>query len=86
LASIESNKLLGVDLIIVHIQSIIKTLIPLLKIYENEDFIQIRPSLRMPDFIENLFNPNEETLWNNQLINFHECLYEFKERLIFLNF
>uniref|UniRef100_A0A914M064 Glycosyltransferase family 92 protein n=1 Tax=Meloidogyne incognita TaxID=6306 RepID=A0A914M064_MELIC len=78
----ESNKLLGADLIIAHIQSIITELIPLLKIYENEGILQIRSSLRMPDNQKQnlLFNPNEETLWNNQLINFHECLYEFKER------
>nr|CAD2163671.1 unnamed protein product [Meloidogyne enterolobii] len=81
LATMESNKLLGADLIIAHIQSIITELIPLLKIYENEGILQIRSSLRMPDNQKQnlLFNPNEETLWNNQLINFHECLYEFKK-------
>uniref|UniRef100_A0A915PGP0 Glycosyltransferase family 92 protein n=1 Tax=Meloidogyne floridensis TaxID=298350 RepID=A0A915PGP0_9BILA len=88
LATMESNKLLGADLIIAHIQSIITELIPLLKIYENEGILQIRSSLRMPDNQKQnlLFNPNEETLWNNQLINFHECLYEFKESAAFIGF
>jgi hypothetical protein len=79
----ESNRLLGADLVIGHVQSLHPSLLPLLQLYEQDGLLQIRPSLRMPQSDTLAFDPNEETLWNNQLVNFHECLYEFKERFLF---
>ena len=77
----ESNRLSGADLVIGHVQSVHPSLLPLLQLYVAEGLLQVRPSLRMPQSDDTLgFDPNEETLWNNQLVNFHECLYEFKER------
>lgn len=76
----ELNRLLGADLTIAHVQSVRPSLMPLLRWYERDGLLQIRPSLRMPQFASMPFEPNEETLWNNQLVNFQDCLYQFKER------
>lgn len=77
----EANRLLGADLVIAHVQSLIPSILPLLRLYELEGLLQIRSSLRMPNKVPGMeFDPNEETLWNNQLANFQECLYEFKQR------
>lgn len=81
MAAMEANRLLEADLVIAHIQSVLPAVLPLLRLYEADGLLQTRPSLRMPTADTLPFDPNEETLWNNQLVNFHECLYEFKERL-----
>jgi hypothetical protein len=32
------------------------------------------------------YNPNSETSWQNQLTNFQDCLYEFRESAKFIAF
>ena len=32
------------------------------------------------------FNPNSETSWQNQLVNFQDCLYEYRESADFIAF
>jgi hypothetical protein len=32
------------------------------------------------------YNPNSETSWQNQLVNFQDCLYEFRESAKFIGF
>jgi hypothetical protein len=90
IAAMESNRLLGVDAVIAHVQSISPSVLALLRLYEKEGLLQLRASLRMPAAEEAAFElpfePNEETLWNNQLVNFQECLYEFKETTAFIGF
>ena len=41
----------------------------------------------MPTQVPTLgYNPNTETHWSNQLVNFHDCLYEFRENTEFIAF
>ncbi|KAL3124894.1 hypothetical protein niasHT_001787 [Heterodera trifolii] len=90
LTSLELHRLHRVDLVLVHVLSIHPSVFSLLRLYEKEGFVWIRPSLQLPSAVESdnlpTFDANSETLWNNQLINFHDCLYTFKESSAFIAF
>jgi hypothetical protein len=87
LMSMELHRLHQVDLVIIYIQSIDPRVYTLVKEYAMEDWVEIRYSLHMPENLQGLsYNPNAETTWNNQLVNFHDCLYEFRESAEFIAF
>uniref|UniRef100_A0A915NU54 Glycosyltransferase family 92 protein n=1 Tax=Meloidogyne floridensis TaxID=298350 RepID=A0A915NU54_9BILA len=75
-----------VDLVQIYIQSVDPQIFKLIKVYEKNGILQIRPALEMP-IIDSLdFNPNSETSWQNQLVNFQDCLYEYRESADFIAF
>lgn len=75
----ELHRAHGVQLVTVYIQSIDSVVFDLVKRYEREGLVIIRASLRMPARLQTLdYEPNTETVWNNQVVNFQDCLHEFK--------
>nr|CAD2168423.1 unnamed protein product [Meloidogyne enterolobii] len=87
ITTMELYRLHRVDLVIVYIQSVEAQVYNLIKVYEKSGLVQIRPSLEMPSTNTELdYNPNSETSWQNQLTNFQDCLYEFKESAEFIAF
>lgn len=40
----------------------------------------------MPVLDSLAYDPNAETMWNNQVVNFQECLYEYRESAEFIAF
>uniref|UniRef100_A0A915ED63 Glycosyltransferase family 92 protein n=1 Tax=Ditylenchus dipsaci TaxID=166011 RepID=A0A915ED63_9BILA len=80
-------RLYKVDLVVIYIQSVDLKVYRLMKYYKSDGLVQFRHSLRMPEKLLTLnYNPNAETTWNNQLINFNDCLYEFRESADFIAF
>ncbi|KAF7635962.1 C-type lectin domain-containing protein [Meloidogyne graminicola] len=87
ITTLELFRLHRVNLVIIYIQSVEAQVYNLIKAYESSGFVQIRPSLEMPSINTGLnYNPNSETSWQNQLTNFQDCLYEFKESSEFIAF
>nr|CAD2174761.1 unnamed protein product [Meloidogyne enterolobii] len=87
ITTMELYRLHRVDLVVVYIQSVEAQVYNLIKVYEKSGLVQIRPSLEMPSTNTELdYNPNSETSWQNQLTNFQDCLYEFKESAEFIAF
>ncbi|KAL3115580.1 hypothetical protein niasHT_014257 [Heterodera trifolii] len=89
LTSLELHRLHRVDLVLVHVLSVHPSVFSLLRLYEKEGFVWVRPSLQLPSAESGnspTFDANSETLWNNQLVNFHDCLYTFKESSAFIAF
>ncbi|KAI1697263.1 glycosyltransferase family 92 domain-containing protein [Ditylenchus destructor] len=87
LTGMELYRALNVDLVVIYIQSVDIPIYGLMEAYKSDGLVIFRPSLRMPEKVPELgYNPNAETTWNNQLINFHDCLYEFRESAEFIAF
>lgn len=85
--NMELMRLHSIDLVVIYIQSVDLQVSKLVQYYVDEGWAIIQPSLRMPDNVEGFaYNPNTETTWNNQLVNFHDCLYEFRESASFISF
>lgn len=67
------KRLQGVDMIVIYILSIQSAVFELAQLYETSGFLRIRTSLKMPTdlFQEMGFNPNMETDWNNEAIEYN---------------
>jgi hypothetical protein len=82
----ELHRAHGVQLVVVYVQSVDSRVFELVKRYVGSEelerdllMVTIRTSLRMPSGLHTLdYDPNTETIWNNQVINFQDCLHEFK--------
>ncbi|KAI1709436.1 glycosyltransferase family 92 domain-containing protein [Ditylenchus destructor] len=76
-----------VDLVLVYIHSVDTDIHKLITFYEQDGLVQIRPSLQMPQQVPGMdINPNTETTFLHQLVNFQDCLYEFRESTEFIAF
>lgn len=82
----EIMRALGVELLVVYVQSVHPSLFNIIKAYEEEGFVQLRGALHMPRLDSMAYNPNAETMWNNQLVNFHDAYYYFRESTDFIVF
>ena len=77
----ELHRAQAVDLVVIYVQSVDEHVFELIKHYEMDGMVTIRVSLRMPTVNTLDYDPNTETVWNNQVVNFQDCLYEFKASL-----
>jgi len=85
--NMELLKLAQVELVVVSVQSVDERIFSLLRYYQLDGVVTLRASLELPSNVESLdFNPNAETMWNNQLVNFHDALYEFRYSADFIAF
>lgn len=85
--SMEIARLVGVDLVVAHVVSVDERVYQLMKHYEKDGLLDTRPAIKFPTSISELaYNPNGETTWNNQIVNSHHCLYEFRESAEFILF
>uniref|UniRef100_A0A915DZL5 Glycosyltransferase family 92 protein n=1 Tax=Ditylenchus dipsaci TaxID=166011 RepID=A0A915DZL5_9BILA len=65
-----------------HVTSAHSSVFQLMKAYEADGLLSIRPSVRFPfDEKEMLYDPNSQTEFTHQLLLAHECFYEFREVL-----
>ncbi|CAK5080342.1 unnamed protein product [Meloidogyne enterolobii] len=77
-------RLLNVNLVVAHIQSAITSVYNLLKLYEREGILSVRPGIRFPHSKNMQWDPNAETEFNGQILLAHECFYEFRENTEFI--
>jgi hypothetical protein len=85
--SMELHRAQGVDLVVAYVQSVDLVIHQLMQAYERAGLLRFKPSLYMPNTLPGLgYDPNTETTWNNQLVNFHDCLYEYRESAEFIAF
>lgn len=72
-------------MIVIYILSIQSAVFELAQLYETSGFLRIRTSLKMPTdlFQEMGFNPNMETDWNNEAIEYN---VKFYANLFFVKF
>lgn len=84
--AMELYRLQKVDTIIAYIMSVDTNLYELMKVYEKDGFLQFRANLEMPSIDGLDYNPNIEVEWNNQVTDYLDCLYEFRENTVFLGF
>ncbi|KAI1709434.1 glycosyltransferase family 92 domain-containing protein [Ditylenchus destructor] len=87
ITAMELHRIHEVDLVVIYIQSIDEAVFELVKQYKLSGIVEIRPSMTMPYKLDTLdYNPNAETQWNNQVVNFQDCLYEFRESAEYIAF
>uniref|UniRef100_A0A1I8BU84 Glycosyltransferase family 92 protein n=1 Tax=Meloidogyne hapla TaxID=6305 RepID=A0A1I8BU84_MELHA len=84
ITALEMYRLLNVNLVVAHIQSAITSVYNLLKLYESEGILSIRPGIRFPHSKDMQWDPNAETEFNGQILLAHECFYEFRENTEFI--
>ncbi|KAI6185643.1 Glycosyltransferase family 92 protein [Aphelenchoides besseyi] len=86
LAALEFYKFHGVDLMVIPIMSVIKEMYTILREYETEGSVRLKRAAMVPNIAELDYNPNSEVDWFNQVLNFDECLYEYRESAEFIAF
>uniref|UniRef100_A0A183C0W9 C-type lectin domain-containing protein n=1 Tax=Globodera pallida TaxID=36090 RepID=A0A183C0W9_GLOPA len=87
ITALEMHRIHGVELVVAHILSVRDPLFELVRLYQLDGLLTIRSSLRMPSLISTLpYDANSETLWSNQIADFLDCLYEFRESAKFISF
>nr|CAD2147324.1 unnamed protein product [Meloidogyne enterolobii] len=84
ITALEMYRLLNVNLVVAHIQSAITSVYNLLKLYEREGILSVRPGIRFPHSKNMQWDPNAETEFNGQILLAHECFYEFRENTEFI--
>lgn len=82
----ELHRIHKIDLVVIYIQSIDYQVYNLIKRYQMDRLVEIRGSISMPQLDTMAYNPNSESQWNNQLVNFGDCLYEFRDSAEFIAF
>ncbi|KAI1716892.1 glycosyltransferase family 92 domain-containing protein [Ditylenchus destructor] len=82
--ALEVYKLLKVDLVVAHVNSVLTPIFQLMKEYEADGILAIRAGIRLP-YLKNMnYNPNTEVEYSGQLMLAHECFYEFRESAEFI--
>ncbi|KAI1700809.1 glycosyltransferase family 92 domain-containing protein [Ditylenchus destructor] len=82
--ALEVYKLLKVDLVVAHVNSVLTPIFRLMKEYERDGILAIRPGIRLP-YLKNMnYDPNTEIEYSGQLMLAHECFYEFRESAEFI--
>lgn len=76
----------GVDLMVIPIISVIKEMFEILRAYESEGIVRLKRAALIPNIDDLDYNPNAEVDWFLQVLNFDECLYEYRESADFVAF
>lgn len=74
-----------VDLIVIPLFSALKSVFELIKAYEEDGIVRIKPGIKFPYSYEYMrYNPNMETEFNAQILMAHDCFYEYRESADFI--
>ncbi|KAL3071504.1 hypothetical protein niasHT_031868 [Heterodera trifolii] len=84
IACIEAYRSFKVDLVVAYIQSAILSVFELMRAYEKDGILKIRPGIRFPHHRGMKWDPNAETEFNGQILLAHECFYEHRESAQFI--
>ncbi|KAL3073947.1 hypothetical protein niasHT_036035 [Heterodera trifolii] len=84
IACLEAYRLFKVDLVVAYVQSAILSVFELMRAYEKDGILKIRPGIRFPHHRGMKWNPNAETEFNGQILLAHECFYEHRESAKFI--
>lgn len=84
ISSIEIYKHYGADLIVTYLDSLLTGIYTILKAYEAEGLLMLKPAVRFIKPHDIPYDPNSENEWYNQDTTYNSCLYEFKESAQFI--
>ncbi|KAI6200747.1 Glycosyltransferase family 92 protein [Aphelenchoides besseyi] len=84
ISALEIYRHYGADLLVTYVESLLTDIHTILKAYEREGVLMVKPAVRLfkPDDIN--YDPNEENEWYNQDATYNSCLYEFKDSAEFI--
>ncbi|KAI6176289.1 Glycosyltransferase family 92 protein [Aphelenchoides bicaudatus] len=84
ISSLEIYRYYGADLIVTYLDSLLSDIYTILRAYEKEGFLKLKPAVRFikPKDID--YDPNAENEWYNQDATYNSCLYEFKDSAQFI--
>ncbi|KAI1705010.1 glycosyltransferase family 92 domain-containing protein [Ditylenchus destructor] len=79
------STIVGVNLVVTHVNSAHPAVFDLMKIYEGEGILSVRTAIKFPYVSKEMpYNPNAETEFSHQLALGHDCFYEFRESAEFI--
>lgn len=84
ISSIEIYKHYGADLIVTYLDSLLTGIYTILRAYEAEGLLMLKPAVRFIKPHDIPYDPNSENEWYNQDTTYNSCLYEFKESAQFI--
>jgi hypothetical protein len=86
ITAIHMYKFHKVDLMVIPVVSAIKEMFELLREYEKDGIVRLKRAALIPRIDGLDYDPNSESDWFNQVLNFDECLYEYRESAEFIAF
>uniref|UniRef100_A0AC34RJJ8 Glycosyltransferase family 92 protein n=1 Tax=Panagrolaimus sp. JU765 TaxID=591449 RepID=A0AC34RJJ8_9BILA len=84
LFAVETFKFYGGDLMVSYVNCALKQVIDLMKLYEKDGILMIKPGYQSYKPKSLSYDPDSEVEFAHQITNAHECLYEFKESTDFI--
>uniref|UniRef100_A0A915DBS7 Glycosyltransferase family 92 protein n=1 Tax=Ditylenchus dipsaci TaxID=166011 RepID=A0A915DBS7_9BILA len=82
--AMEVYKLLKVDLVVAHVISALDSIYQLMKVYEEQKILLIKPGVEFPYTQDMAYDSNMQTEFNSQILLAHECFYQFRESAQFI--
>ncbi|KAI1711630.1 glycosyltransferase family 92 domain-containing protein [Ditylenchus destructor] len=84
ITALEVYRLLQVDLVVAHVNSVLAPIFELMKAYEKDGILAIRSGISF-QYLKNMnYNPNAQVEYSGQLVLAHDCFYEFRESAEFI--
>ncbi|KAI1726033.1 glycosyltransferase family 92 domain-containing protein [Ditylenchus destructor] len=84
LTAMEVYRFLKVDLVVTYVNSVLSSIYALMKAYEREGRLLIKPGIKFPYTKGMQYDPNMQTEFNSQILLAHECFYTFRESADFI--